>query len=305
MADNRHERTKRYLLGQMSEQEVVEFEVQYFTDDDLFQEMSALEDEMIDRFVRNELYGEERGEFQKGYLTSLARRANVEFARALIGQVDRPGEGNGSALPRTAPFLRAFHIASEWAAAAVLLLAAILGGSWIIHSNWRLNREMERMRASLVESQRQEHKLRGQIADLTAQLHNNDFLAERGGAVPAVRPPGPDIIFLALTPGVSRSNSQSKIIRLSPAALLVELQLYLEHDDYSAYDASVRTVQGSQVWRKIGLKSHSDAGGVRIVTLSLPPHIFRSGDYVIQLTGSSPNGVVEGIEDYRFSVAGR
>jgi hypothetical protein len=287
----------------MPEQEVIEFEAQYFTDDDLFEEMAALEDEMIDCFVRNELHGEERREFQEGYLTSPARRANVEFARALTGQVDRVAEGTGSALPRTAPFLRAFRFAPAWVAAAVLLFAAILGGSWFLVGNRRLSREMEQMRASAAESQRREQELHGQIADLTARLQKNDRQAGQGEAVPTVRPPGPDVISLALTPGLARSNSQSKTVRLTPAALLVELQLYLEHDDYPAYDASVQTIQGSQLWRKSGLKSHSGAG-VRIVTLALPPHILNSGDYLIQLTGSGPNGT-EGVEDYRFSVAAR
>jgi hypothetical protein len=288
----------------MPEQEVIEFEAQYFTDDDLFEEMAALEDEMIDCFVRNELHGEERREFQEGYLTSPARRANVEFARALTGQVDRVAEGTGSALPRTAPFLRAFRIAPGWVAAAVLLLAAILGGSWVIYSNWRLNREMEQMRASVAEFQRREQESQRQIADLTARLQKNDRQAGQGEAVPTVRPPGPDVISLALTPGQTRSNSQPRTVNLSPAVLLVELQLYLEHDDYPAYDASMQSVQGSQLWRKNGLKSHSGAGGIRVVTLALPSHILSSGDYLIQLTGSGPNGT-EGVEDYRFSVAAR
>jgi hypothetical protein len=288
----------------MSEQEVIEFEAQYFTDDDLFEEMSALEDEMVDGFVRNELHGEERREFQEGYVTSPARRANVEFARALTGQVDRVAEGTGSAPSKTGAFLRAFRVAPGWVAAAVLLLAAILGGSWVIYSNWQLNREMEQMRASTADAQRREHELQGQIAEITARLHKNDLPVGQGEAIPTVRPPGPDIISLALTPGTARSSGQSRTVRLSPAVLLVELQLYLEHDDYPAYDASVQTIQGSQLWRKNGLQSHSGTGGVRIVTLALPSNMLKSGDYLIQLTGPSPNGTMEDVEDYRFSVAG-
>ena len=52
MADNRQERAKRYLLGQMSEQEVIEFEAQYFSNDDLFEEMTSVENEMIDSPLR-------------------------------------------------------------------------------------------------------------------------------------------------------------------------------------------------------------------------------------------------------------
>jgi hypothetical protein len=288
----------------MPKQEVIEFEAQYFADDDLFEEMAGLEDEMIDCFVRDELRGEERREFQEGYLTSTARQANVEFARALTGQVDRVAERTGSALPGTAPFLRAFRIAPVWVAAAVLLLVAILGGSWVIYSNWRLNREMKQMRASAAESQRREQELRGQIADLTARLHESNPQAGQREAVPTVRPPGPDVISLALTPGLARSTSQPRTVRLAPATLLVKFQLYLEHDDYSIYEASVQTLQGVQLWRKSGLKSHSGSGGVRTVTLDLPSHILKSGDYLIQLTATGRDGTIEVVEDYRFSAAG-
>ena len=39
VTDNRKDRARRYLLGRMSDQEMVEFELQYFADHNLFEEI--------------------------------------------------------------------------------------------------------------------------------------------------------------------------------------------------------------------------------------------------------------------------
>jgi len=79
----------RYLLGLCSLREAVEVEKRYFTDDDFFEELSALENELMDAFVRDELSAPERQKFERGYLISPARRANVEFAKALAHYLDQ------------------------------------------------------------------------------------------------------------------------------------------------------------------------------------------------------------------------
>jgi hypothetical protein len=82
----REERAIRYLLGRMSEHEENEFEAQYFADDNLFEEMVGLENELIDSYVRGELSEPDRRQFEQGYLTSTARRKNLQFAEVLVGQ---------------------------------------------------------------------------------------------------------------------------------------------------------------------------------------------------------------------------
>ena len=89
-ANTRQETARRYLLGQMSQEEATEFESEFFADDDLFEEMSSLENDLIDSFVRGELSERERRQFETGYITCQARRENVEFARQLLTHIEEP-----------------------------------------------------------------------------------------------------------------------------------------------------------------------------------------------------------------------
>src|ERR1041384_4812501 len=76
-----------YLLGELSEEQQVEIEDRAFTDQKYLASITAVENDLIDEYVRNELSGAERQRFEKQFLASAERRKRVEFARALAGVV--------------------------------------------------------------------------------------------------------------------------------------------------------------------------------------------------------------------------
>ena len=76
----------RYLLGELSESEKPEqerFEKAYFTDDELFDELEAVENDLIDRYVRGELAQELNQRFEDSLGDRPARKKKVEFARVI------------------------------------------------------------------------------------------------------------------------------------------------------------------------------------------------------------------------------
>ncbi len=171
MTGSHQERALRYLLGKMSDQELAEFESQCFADNEIFEEMSGLENDLIDSYVRDELSAGERQEFEKGYLTSPARRANVQFARALAGHLS---DAAGSAATQPQPFPDTKSAASSFfsqtpivriamGALTVALLAATTG---LMVANRQLHREIDSLQAQQAESWQKEQALRRQIADL-------------------------------------------------------------------------------------------------------------------------------------------
>jgi len=303
----REDRAIRYLLGKMSELEENQFEAQYFADDDLFEEMVGLENELIDSYVRGELSDSERQQFEHGYLTAPASRENLRFAKAFAGC---PSKVNGkiavsglrSVTERNSPPVPATRAWPVRVTFAAMLLVAIVSVSWMVVANRRLHHEIDQMRAQQARLPREESGLPQQSAELSAQPRDKTLDGEQEQRIANVRPPGPDIIALALSPGLDRSTDGPKKLVISPATLLVQLQLYLERDDYPSYSASLETAEGAQVWKKNGLKRHPGRGATVPVILGIPASVLQGNDYLVRLTGVAANGKVEEVEDYRFLV---
>lgn len=74
----------RYLLKEMSEEEQTNFEKRYISDASLFEELLAVEDELIDGFVLNELPDDQREKFERVLLGSEPLRKRVEAVKAIV-----------------------------------------------------------------------------------------------------------------------------------------------------------------------------------------------------------------------------
>jgi len=295
VASSRHERALQYLLGKLPEQEAVEFEEQCFTDDALFEETSALENDLIDSFVRGELPEDERQQFEKGYLISPARRANVQFSRVLAGHLSTVQPERAVAEPRALPALFSVQTWLGRLAWATIAVAVTAGVSWMMVTNRRLHREIDLMRAQQADFQQREQNLRSQIAKLDAQVRQSSV----GEQV------SPEMISLILTPGLNRSDAAARKLVISPPAPLVHAELYIERDDYRSYRASVQNAERRRIWETKDLKSHAGPQGGKTVTIEISSSLLQSGDYLIQLDGKATNGQFEEVEDYRFQVVKR
>src|SRR5437899_1308293 len=80
----------QYLLGEVSAEECARFEDQYQADDELFQQLAAVENDIIDAYVRGKLSGSEREQFERHFLTNPERAANIKLARSLMQYVSGP-----------------------------------------------------------------------------------------------------------------------------------------------------------------------------------------------------------------------
>jgi anti-sigma factor RsiW len=82
--DDEQELLYKYLLGELPEEQQAELEQRYFTDDALFERLIAVEDELINRYARNESSDEERKRIETYFLISQARRKRLMFTQALM-----------------------------------------------------------------------------------------------------------------------------------------------------------------------------------------------------------------------------
>ena|SRR5215475_3493207 len=77
----KNEVIKQYLLNALSEADRVQFEMQYFEDDDLYQRLRAVEEDLITDYVYERLTDSERRSFDEHYCVTSERRERVETAR--------------------------------------------------------------------------------------------------------------------------------------------------------------------------------------------------------------------------------
>jgi len=290
MVTTQGESAFRYLLGHLSEAEAVEFEKQYFVDDSLFEEMSVLENDLVDSFVKGELSEIERQEFEKSYLISPARRANVEFSEALANYLYASGPHKTSG--RALSILSSFQTWSGRLAWATLA-AVIVGMSWLAVIKWRPHNEIDSIQP--VEYQHQEQTL-----SRTTTGHD---VPQPGHGINQQNILQSNTITLSLLPWLNRSPAATHKLVIRPAVSLVRLQLYLEHDHYVTYRVCVRDSEGRTVWEKRGLKSGMGPRAARILIFEVTSSILTNGNYSIKLEGLAANDSFIEIGNYAFQVA--
>lgn len=91
MNENPHNKLKvrRFLLGELSESERTEFEENFIADENLYEQIRVVEDELIENYVRGNLKAAARATFEKNFLTTATRREHTAFTRAMLGQFQK------------------------------------------------------------------------------------------------------------------------------------------------------------------------------------------------------------------------
>src|SRR5215213_1963188 len=82
------ERIIAYLLEELPEEELKQFEDECFAQESWPPQVSLVEGDLIDAYLRDELTPGRRQRFEQNYLTTEARRDRVLMAAALLRHVD-------------------------------------------------------------------------------------------------------------------------------------------------------------------------------------------------------------------------
>jgi len=144
------ERIIAYLLEELPEEDSERFEKECFAQDSWPEQISLVEDDLIDGYLRGDLTPEQRRRFEQNYLTTPARLERVRAAAVLIRHVD---EYKTDDLPTVVPpaprgwsgRLRAFWGGQGLAprfAGAFVVLTIIFGALWLPLSDRRSPRSV-------------------------------------------------------------------------------------------------------------------------------------------------------------------
>ncbi len=316
----------RYLLGELSEEQQVEIEDRAFEDKDYLASITAVENDLIDEYVRGELSGAQRQRFEKRFLASAERRKRVEFARALAGVMSEQAVPKKIVVQETKSwswmdsiyaFINGLTPAARMAfVSAVPLL--LIGAGYLSIETLRLRRELTELRAqnqSQQNSQQQALEVeRHRNQELNAQLNQekqqreqtDESLRELSEAGDAVNPaPRPVIASLTLLPGLSRGGDNKPNLVLPDDARLVRLQIGIDPEEpYKNFNVELLTLAGRQVWTREKLNARNRRGA-RAVGLTLPATALKSGDYELRLRGVTESGAAEDVGFYYFNVRKR
>ena len=320
----------QYLLGELGEEQQVEIEDRAFSDPEFLASVTAVENDLIDEYVREQMPAAERRRFESRFLASESRRKRVEFARALTHllaetRVTERETRKVSATPRSwraalAAFIEGLNPAGRIALTAATLLI-LVGGAWLITQTLTLRSQLTRLQAQQQSQQNDRDTLQRQVEterrrseELAAQL--NQEKQQRAQTDESLRrlsetvnqpseAPRSIIASLMLLPGISRGdNTQPKLI-LPPNANVARLHIGIEpEEDYRRFGVELRTASGRPVWMRDGLTARSSRGG-RSIRLTLPASALLPGEYELRLKGVPETGSPEDVGFYYFQVMKR
>jgi hypothetical protein len=210
---------ERYLLGGMSPREMVAVETRLFEDDQFWRAVEDAEDELIDRYLRDELSPHDRRAFEEHFAASPLRQDRIAFRRVLPQAVAGRATADVVA-PRRSAGWRALP---RWAALAAVLVV----GLWIL----------QRRPGPLSPSP-------GVSPALTTE--------GSGGSPSPVAAVDADLV---LRPGLLRGGGALPRLKVGRGAV-VQIDAEVEEATPSTgYRAALRTVEGRSVWEGAGRPS--------------------------------------------------
>jgi anti-sigma factor RsiW len=317
-ATEQDERMTRYLLGDLPEAEQAAIEQEFFADPEKFEEIWAVENDLVDSYVRGRLSRGERELFERNYLKSPKHRERVAIARKLLAAADRsmPESSLAPHIIESVPYRRDWRwkvtealnsprvLRTGLATAAMLLLFG--GGVWLALERARLIHELRRTGAQLSEQQRRERAIADQLAaerEQSSQLKSElDRLLETPGQRPSQQPRQagrPSILSFFLSPMLAPRSvgGPPQQITISRETDLVRLQMKIDEGDSRRFQAAIRAVGGTRVWNQRSLAPRSGE-----ITVDVPAHKLPLGDYFLTLSATAPTGETEEINRYFFRV---
>ena len=268
----------RYFLGELSTDETEQFDRECFSNSTFAESVFVVEDELIDRYVRNELSNADRERFEQFYLTTDARRSRVAMATNLKVTMNsattekaRPVESHNiwqRVIPNRALTRYAF---------ATLTLALVVIAVWLLIRN--SNKE--------------------QVAKTNPPINvaspENSPTPSSSPSSPTPAPTGTPVgqepasqlatVVYTLVPGTQRdAGERDRVIKLSPQTKTVELRLIIQDQVHPPYEVRLATVEGESVFVRRGLRTVAVNGG-QAVSVRVPASLFEARDYVGRIVG--------------------
>jgi hypothetical protein len=312
----------QYLLGNLPDERRLQIEEEFLRDDQRYERLLALENELFYDYAQNKLSPGEREQFEKQFLSSERNRKRAVLASALAHKLSEaaPVETNKNDIADREPQRFGRHLKSYFATQSPAMrvsLAALtivsLALIWLVIGIIRLRNEFNQFQAQRAV---QEDQLRQQAQrdrartdelniKLERELDENAMLQRELSKMQAQfsgqSQRSPSVVSLVLSPSIVRDQATGmKKLYLPPETSLLKLRLKLKGEvEYKSYQVVLLTAEGSERWSQDMLQAQR-AGSSLSIVLSLPAGILAEGDYELRLNGHASDGTLEETGDYYY-----
>lgn len=264
---------REHLLGRVQGEEREPFEERFISDPEFKEVVLLIESELFDDYAANLLSDVDRDSFVSQYVNSPSRNKDVQFTSALRDQVTK--EARPAVIRReynpSKESLSVILTRKSWlpilASGAVAIIGLVLLATTV--SNWLWPDQPD---------------FSAEVALLNKQPRGNE-------------PSFP----IALQPIQNRGTGDGQKISIPTENNIVELQCRLPEGAHRAYQATLRVVNGGEVFRVDELHLQDTPNG-KTVYLRIPAHILTPQDYIFSVKGLNAEGKLEDVADYFFRI---
>lgn len=298
----------KYLLNDLPDEAEARFEEDYLRDGELFEQVQALEEELIDDYLNGYLSHYEQQRFERHYLAAEPRRAKVEAARKLIHlcslsarpEIAVPEVRRSSllSLPTLLQSLIKQPLTLGFGAATALLL--LLGGFLAVGTlrlRGELSAALQQRTAQLRQTEEAERKLAAEGRRLSAERDQNialnRMLEESESRLNLKQEPPKNqtakdqVVRLALVQ-LSRDLGKTSTAEIHRDTKFLELQLEIDGQETGPYRVVLQTVDELKViWDKQDIEPRT--ARARSLRVRVPADRFRAA----------------GVQDFLFSLSAR
>ncbi|HYO12990.1 MAG TPA: hypothetical protein VE685_07345 [Thermoanaerobaculia bacterium] len=307
------ELVRRFLLGELKEDDAERVEARLLEEDELFDLCEAVEADLLEAVARGELAPAERDRVLKRLASSPQGRARLALARGLAAFAD--GKLSSGPLPAPLPFRRrgaltARPVVRRAALAAGLL--ALLAGIWAVFHETIAPGDGETRIVEQPAPEPPSH--RNPTADLrprpappviapvpepTPPPQDQD-VEERELEVPTRVASKPEVFSLSLL--TLRSGGEPEEIQIPSGKEHIQFHVNVTITDFDSYDAVVSRGD-EKIFSKSRLKPTSIDDEL-VLILDLPASALPAGKYEMKVYGNSAEGTPELLLERELEVSG-
>jgi len=268
---------RRFLLGQLSEDERERVEERFTFDRDFREWALVVEGELVEDYLDGSLPEAEKELFVKNFLSTPEQHRKLRIAgslrRYLVPEAPPSPNVPGKEVPAS-------------------------GGRWFSLGAFRLNR-----RALLASSFALLVVLIFGAVWLSGVLRRRSQLAEVRQAVELLNrlPIADDSSGVFLSPLAMRGGGAEKTLPPPNGGAVAQLWLLLVKDEYPSYQVVFWKEGDAERFTLGGLRAKVTPSG-RAIPVRLPAGLLRPGAYVFKLNGVGADGHTEDIGEYNFRV---
>jgi len=314
--DQRENLIRRYLLGELAEADQAALEQELLINRGKFEQVWAVENELLDSYVRGEMSRADRERFEGHYLASPLHRERVAITESFLTDIDQAvGETvEARAKEPVVPWRRRFSLRSPRPVFGVVLIMTLLLTFrlvWSYIERARLTgqiandqKEAQAERAFLKQRERelesQNQEFENQIAEVSRR--NEQLKAELEQLRLQRQTAPPTVLSFVLAPAPVRGEKAIPKSTIHLSAGKARLLMELDDNDYANYQVIIQTVDGLEILRRRAGKGRFSKDRA-FATLSAKAGELSKGDYILILFGHTPDGGSKEVDRYFFQVS--